>query len=1033
MNSRARNRNTGNVKVLLSIAVLTFAALVLQAEGSAQDGLLFRASFDSYNTAADKAAGSPSACEGIDADLQFRMHPGVMDGKGNALALSVPEYVAWPAAGNIHPDRGTVSLWVRPCNYTLADGKTFQIFFQVEATGFQFYIYKYAPWSNRVMAYMRTPKERHIVCGSVSWKEEEWHKLDVAWDPNRLALYIDGRRPARSFDFAPDIEIFPPAAFPKSLSDGIIALGYPKDWNPVKEGRVTAFDDLEIRDKPMSSKDVFEKFAAERPDLAKVAMPVAEDDRDPVKLTYRCIPHERKLDVKLDFDAVELPCSTNIHVRMKLADKANGEVVSEVDAVFADSDATADVFFGDRLKSNHDYVLTAAIKGTKYVSRASLRVPDMELAPGDAPHAGVDHIVPRPWVPVRRTGELTFSILDRTYSFEDGVIPSQIESRGQSLFARRPFLELNGASVAWEKPRLVSLADECATLEASGHAGGLSFRGHAELWFDGFCKLTLSMCPSFGEDAKIDSLRLKWSTPGIAARYLMTPGFTPWNGNSFERRLGLGFNDCSLLWMTGVEKGLAWWRESEANWVEDGQRPNLRLARKGDEVDVEIDVIARTAVLCGGKTAVYVMGFQGTPARRPDHSYRVMNYGDVGSEESNWRSCGHQSNSKDVHPADSMRGMSLVPMRPAAFGSFLEQSKRYGLDMIVYAMPAHICTFERVWDYWYDTWVRPSGATWPCFDESTGDKACLVPCCAHTGAADLQLANAKKLFEDFPLLKGLYFDIANVEWCDNELHGHGGTDAFGRKFRSSIALSLREFFMRAGKICRAYGRWLHVHAHNKYFPFVHDFADACWPGEEKFYSFLADPRHFYIEGVSEEEYQCAWNPEIRGMGVFMIAQNARAKSLMPDQVAKDPDGFFSREAVRRTFMPSVFYDFKCMGMFGKGHPYVAEIWKAMKPLEMDKAIFHPEWVEPVVSVSSGIRTALYTWRKGDGKVPFLLALGNFSREGKPTGVKIDWIKVGTSPTRLVDIESGRSFSERELSEFSLRSHDFLLLTPEARP
>ena len=99
---------------------------------------------------------------------------------------------------------------------------------------------------------------------------------------------------------------------------------------------------------------------------------------------------------------------------------------------------------------------------------------------------------------------------------------------------------------------------------------------------------------------------------------------------------------------------------------------------------------------------------------------------------------------------------------------------------------------------------------------------------------------------------------------------------------------------------------------------------------------------------------------------------------------------------------------------------------------MDKATFHPGWVEPAAAIAPGLRTALYTWRKGEGHVPFLLAVGNFSREDKPTAAKIDWSRIGTAPSSLVDIQTGRTFTEDELAAFVLRSHDFLLLTPTAK-
>ncbi len=169
-------------------------------EGRPRGGVLFRASFDSFNTAADKAVNPAALSEGIAPDLQFRMYGDTLDGKGNALTLTVPEYVAWPVKGNFRPDRGTISLWVKPCNYTLSDSKLFQPFLQVKAKRYEIILDKYYHWSNEVCLTFVTYTDsgvrvQYLVCARAIWKENEWHKLDVTWDPNHIALYIDGQKP----------------------------------------------------------------------------------------------------------------------------------------------------------------------------------------------------------------------------------------------------------------------------------------------------------------------------------------------------------------------------------------------------------------------------------------------------------------------------------------------------------------------------------------------------------------------------------------------------------------------------------------------------------------------------------------------------------------------------------------------------------------------------------------------------------------------------------------------------------------------
>ena len=279
-------------------------------------------------------------------------------------------------------------------------------------------------------------------------------------------------------------------------------------------------------------------------------------------------------------------------------------------------------------------------------------------------------------------------------------------------------------------------------------------------------------------------------------------------------------------------------------------------------------------------------------------------------------------------------------------------------------------------------------------------------------------------------MKGLYYDISSCARCNNVLHGHGGIDAFGRPYGTSNALDLRDYFLRITKLCRKYDRWLHIHAHNLYMPFVHSFGDVCWPGEEQFHLYVNNPQYHYLEGIPAEKYESALNCEIRGMYIAFINQNDRAKSQVPSVFAKDPESFIGTNAVHATLMPSLIYDFRDLGgTFGPNEKVYGDLRDLLRPLKLSKAVFHPYWAETYATAADGIRTALYTWTDGAGAAPFLLVVGNFSRTDAKTGVTLDWTKAGTSPSPLKDLLTGRVFAADELRGFTLASHRFLLLVP----
>ena len=1010
------------IAATVSLYAITLLVSSLSAvQTVSNDGaLLFRATFDACGTDADFAAGKVSAAPGgIAADLSSRKYPDV-DGKGNALTLTTPEYLAWPAPRNFRPDRGTVSFWVKPVNYSMMDMKNFQIFFQLISPGYEFIVYKFYRRASDLSFRLKIGKEpANLIIVKALWEPGEWHKVDVTWSPYGMAVYIDGRIGVPSEDFKPAIDIDPPMDIPSSLESGVFALNYSKGWNPHADGRVTAFDDLEIRNRPMTAAEVFAAFAARRPDLVKGPPPKPEKSQSAAaKLSYTCRATDRVLSVRLDLAATEIAAARDISASLALVDKADDKVVLRRDVVFPGSDSTVDFPFGDAVAQGHDYELTAEVSQAKIVSKVDFRVPDFSFLKA---RIAVDETVPSPWTKIVREGDCKFSLLDRTYAFGRGPMPESIISRGQELLSSQPVLTFGGVPVSWEKARLVAERGDRVELEATGSCGDISLVGRSELWFDGLCRVTMDVSPTRGV-ARIESLRLCWTTPRAASRYILTPNYHPWSGDQFKMRCDVESRYSSILWLTGVESGLAWWCASEANWVRGDSDTDIRVVRDAATATVSMDIISRPVDLT--KTARYEMAFQGTPSKRPDRIYRSYRYG--AGKDCQFNSCGWKSSSGRYAPDNMRHWTSFCPTHPDDFGKFLAKKKRAGMDELVYSMPARISTLDAPWDYFGESWrMRYTDMRgWSLVDETTGKRGLVLPCCGHTGVADWHLANIREIFENYPLLKGLYFDLCAVVACGNTLHGDGGVDAFGRRYLTSTALHLREYFLRVAKLCRQYGRIFHVHNHNIYIPFVHGFADACWPGEEQYYGFIGNPRNHYIEGVAAEEYQSAWNPEIQGMGVLMIPQPARAKSLKPEVVAKDPNAFFGRNAISGQILPALLHGFEVKGTLGAGHPLLGEVWAALRPLDMEKARFHGYWYDPLAkSAAATIRVSGYTWDDGS----FLLIIGNVGRDDVPVGTVLDWSRLGGVPVRLTELLSRRQYDESGLAAHVLPSHAFMLL------
>lgn len=167
------------------------AMIVMTTAAQAEEGLLFRASFDgSLEAYSMTGAGRPVKITGA-------AEPTFASGKFGQALLSGPEHalIHYQTAGNVIPPSGTISMWVKPVNWTL-DDNSFHVFFESgsEGTGtgwlllYQFYqggqiLLRYADEHGRVGMATAQPQ---------GWQPGQWHHLAGTWSADALRVYVDG-------------------------------------------------------------------------------------------------------------------------------------------------------------------------------------------------------------------------------------------------------------------------------------------------------------------------------------------------------------------------------------------------------------------------------------------------------------------------------------------------------------------------------------------------------------------------------------------------------------------------------------------------------------------------------------------------------------------------------------------------------------------------------------------------------------------------------------------------------------------------
>ena len=161
--------------------------------------LLFRASFDRLTAFADFAKGDPKSA--LDTSLELRAKPGA---KGNCLLLDNGEKCEYQGEGNLNPTAGTVSLWIKPANWSAADNR-FVYFFIFQGRwkdqpnrGFVLVVDKPdSPGTARALFTMGARRDpdfkQYMAMGKADWKPDLWNKLDVTWNSRHLAIYVNGR------------------------------------------------------------------------------------------------------------------------------------------------------------------------------------------------------------------------------------------------------------------------------------------------------------------------------------------------------------------------------------------------------------------------------------------------------------------------------------------------------------------------------------------------------------------------------------------------------------------------------------------------------------------------------------------------------------------------------------------------------------------------------------------------------------------------------------------------------------------------
>ncbi len=739
----------------------------------------------------------------------------------------------------------------------------------------------------------------------------------------------------------------------------------------------------------------------------------------PLTLKYRCLPSRKTIELDINASGTD-PATRALIENKTLQAKVDfinheGKSIAGHTIGITDFQCACSLPLPDQLPPG-DYQILLQLIGDKATGKASatLCVPDTKIFED---RLFVNHDVTPPWTPIKRT-DMVFELLLKQMELAAGPFPNRVQVSRKSMFASVPELILNGQTCKWDNNNILEQHDDMVKLNGNGSIQDFNLKWHGELWFDGLLTNHIEITPT-KQSQKIDSLKLQWSVPAELARFVLTPLYSPWQDDKLAFRIiGHDF----LLWTTGIVEGLSWMPISLANWRNSPGQKQVTLTREGDKVNIVVNIISIPTIV--PKSLTYEMLWQPTPGKTLPENWRDVNRGHQWgrAEHETFKVCGY-GNPKDPLPYTMHPWTSFKPYNKDKFKQYLDELAADNIAYIPYSQPAASSPIDFAYDYCFAEWERiPGPAGGSAFNYDTGKRYPSLGTCPHTGSGDVAVFNADRILTEYPQLGGLYYDIAQVEQCSNNLHGHGGIDAFGQKFTTSNALSLRDFFIRIRKLTTSKDKILILHAHNRFLPFVHGIGDYWLPGEQYNGRIHKNPHRFYCQDIPIEEYQSSYYGPSRGAGIIFYAPLQLQQWHYPN--LKEVKNIDDQPHTEMYLAACIVHDMMSSSEYVH-QATVGRWWTIKKDLRLAQAQFRGYWFDKaVVSESKDVLVSRYDLPSG-GQFSHLIVASNFANEARPAALRFDYLAVKMNAA-IRELWTQRDCTLDDLKTMTIPPQSFLL-------
>jgi hypothetical protein len=597
----------------------------------------FYASFDRDMT--------PDVTKGLKGGVPTEFgQPTLTDGKvGKALRLvSRKSGVAYPLAGHLRADRGTLAFWATTENWDSGDGSLVGLFstsgkkrLQLQTnpkarSALEFQWYEGEAIADAVTNFGRCAApvicDPNLIAGIERLMPKTWFYFTYTWGGGEVKAYRNGVLMSKE-------------AFGKwtardtaQLGDSF-ALGFPPDWPAryltepadatgkqdaapwkafLDKDYVTIIDELAILDRKLNEAEVGSLYRQG----VKALMADEAAGIQAAELRVKPLPTQGRLV----FEAIHGETSDDARsiVRFTSGDRTNPR---EVKLTITGDMSRGELPTADMKPGVYRAEYQLLDKTGALLARSTEQT--FELAEREEwwnNKIGLDDIVLPPWTPMKKEKD-SISCWGREIRFDGKPLPAQIVSRGDNLLAAPIALEMSvggkPADFGAGNVNYSKVSETAMNREWSGSADGvtLTVRTHTE--FDGFIWTTLQVTNAGGKP--VTGLKLAIPYVQHNAMFIHTPG-RGWRNQECppkdvktDKEWKAPYSDFSVpVWLGGYERGMQWLTEGRGGWYNKDKSDEIGVKPEGDRVTLTVKMIDMP---CERKTFTIEFGLHPTPIK----------------------------------------------------------------------------------------------------------------------------------------------------------------------------------------------------------------------------------------------------------------------------------------------------------------------------------------------------------------------------------------------------------------------------------